>query len=266
MPTRLLRTWSQEGKDSPYSLPALVAVFLAAIALLSLTFYNFPVMQKEDRELITLPSSFEDVQIIGQVLSKYTEHHYVAVMCGFSVVYIFLQTFSIPGSIFLSSLAGALFGLYIGVPLVCLLSSIGASTSYMLSFYLGKGLVWKFFPDKLKFFADELDKRRNNLLNYVLFLRFTPFIPNWFVNIASPLVGIPLSTFFIGTFFGVMPQTFAAVNAGLSLQEIQSPRDLIDIKMFLSLFGLALLSLLPTLPPVQRRLDRLLNRQEGKRE
>jgi len=251
----------REQVESEYSLRSVGIVFLTAIIILGLTFYNFPVMDKEDKELIKLPTDFNDVKIIAQVLSKYTDDHYIAVMCGFSIVYIFLQTFSIPGSIFLSSLAGTLFGLYMGVPLVCLLSSLGASNSYLLSHYTGKNLVKKFFPDKLKLFGTELDKRRNNLMNYVLFLRFTPFIPNWFVNIASPIVGIPLFTFFVGTFFGVMPQTFVAVKAGLTLQELKSPSDIIDFRVLFTLFGLALLSILPTLPSVQKRLDSILNRQ-----
>lgn len=36
----------------------------------------------------------------------------------------------------------------------------------------------------------------------MLFLRVTPLIPNWFVNVASPIVGVPISTFAIATFIG----------------------------------------------------------------
>jgi len=97
-------------------------------------------------------------------------------------------------------------------------------------------------------------------MNWMLFLRFTPVIPNWFVNIASPLFGMPWRTFAIGTFFGVMPQTFIAVQAGLTLQELTSPSDVLDIKIFVTLTLLAVLSILPTLQPVKDRLDKLLNK------
>ena len=30
---------------------------------------------------------------------------------------------------------------------------------------------------------------RGNLLSYILFLRITPFLPNWFINIVSPVIG-----------------------------------------------------------------------------
>jgi len=42
----------------------------------------------------------------------------------------------------------------------------------------------------------------HNLFWYMLFLRITPLIPNWFVNISSPIVGIPFPYFFFGTLFG----------------------------------------------------------------
>jgi uncharacterized membrane protein YdjX (TVP38/TMEM64 family) len=55
--------------------------------------------------------------------------------------------------------------------------------------YLGQRLVdWK----------ATVHTQRDNLFNYMLFLRITPLIPNFFINIASPLVGVPLGTFFVG--------------------------------------------------------------------
>jgi len=182
-------------------------------------------------------------------------------MGGFLCVYTFLQTFSIPGSIFLSFLAGALFGLYIGVFAVCFVATLGATNCYLLSFYIGRNVVKKYFPEKLELFGNEVTKHKDNIFNYLLFLRFTPIIPNWFINIASPIFGVPIKSFAMATFFGVMPQTFVAVKAGLTLQEISSPSDIINIRTFGSLFLLAFLSLLPTLKPIKERLDSLLNQK-----
>ena len=36
------------------------------------------------------------------------------------------------------------------------------------------------------------------MLNYVIFLRLSPLIPNWFVTIASPILGIRM---YVGYFF-----------------------------------------------------------------
>jgi uncharacterized membrane protein YdjX (TVP38/TMEM64 family) len=62
--------------------------------------------------------------------------------------------------------------------------------------------VTKHFPEKVNLWREQVAKHRENLLSYVVFLRITPFLPNWFINIASPLLNIPLNTFFIGTFVG----------------------------------------------------------------
>lgn len=54
----------------------------------------------------------------------------------------------------------------------------------------------------------------------MLFLRFTPLIPNISVNVASPIVGLPFKYFFFGTLFGLMPGNFIHLRTGLALQEL----------------------------------------------
>ena len=53
---------------------------------------------------------------------------------------------------------------------------------------------------------------RSNLFWYMLFLRLTPLIPNWFVNLASPLVGIPYLYFLFASMFGMMPMNFILIQ------------------------------------------------------
>lgn len=50
-----------------------------------------------------------------------------------------------------------------------------------------------------------------------------PFPPNWFANIAAPHVGVPLSIFFIGTFFGVAGPSLIHVQAGLTINNLTGP-------------------------------------------
>lgn len=51
-------------------------------------------------------------------------------------------------------------------------------------------------------FCWQVDKHRDHLINYIIFLRITPFLPNWFINITSPIINVPLGVFFLGTFLG----------------------------------------------------------------
>lgn len=78
----------------------------------------------------------------------------------------------------------------------------------------------------------------------MLFLRLTPLIPNWFVNLGSPLVGMPYKYFFIGSCIGLIPNNFILLQTGMTLKDIEkiglSPKHLMILML------LAVLSLLPT--------------------
>jgi uncharacterized membrane protein YdjX (TVP38/TMEM64 family) len=67
-----------------------------------------------------------------------------------------MQTFMIPGTIFMSLLAGALFGQLRGVALVVFAATAGASSCYFLSKMIGKPLVFSLWPDKLSFFQKQV--------------------------------------------------------------------------------------------------------------
>lgn len=44
------------------------------------------------------------------------------------------------------------------------------------------------------------------MMGFTIFLfRLSPIVPNWLVNISSPLLGVPLVDFFMGTFIGESP-------------------------------------------------------------
>mmetsp|Transcript_45132 Transcript_45132/g.69096 ORF Transcript_45132/g.69096 Transcript_45132/m.69096 type:complete len:83 (+) Transcript_45132:213-461(+) len=79
----------------------------------------------------------------------------------------------------------------------------------------------------------------------MLFLRITPLVPNWFVNISSPIVGMYFKYFFFGTLFGLMPANIIHVNAGLTLNDLQSVGMNLTNILWLVLLGF--LALIPTL-------------------
>lgn len=67
--------------------------------------------------------------------------------------YCSLQTFAIPGSIFLSILSGYLFPFYLALLLVCFCSASGASLCYLLSYLVGTKLVDRFAKEKAQSWA-----------------------------------------------------------------------------------------------------------------
>ena len=169
------------------------------------------------------------------------------VFAGFICVYIFLQTFAIPGSIFLSIISGFLFPFPLALFAVCFCSATGASFCYLLSYLVGRKLVRHYLPERAAQWSAKVDSHRSNLLSYILFLRITPFLPNWFINIVSPVIGVPLFPFWTGTFFGVAPPSFIFIQAGTTLQQLTSTMDPITWDTVLLLVVFALLSILPVL-------------------
>lgn len=113
-----------------------------------------------------------------------------------------LQAFAIPGSLFLSILSGFLFKFHIALTLVCTCSAFGATLCYMLSQLVGRRLVKHYFPARAQQWSEQVEKHRNELLSYILFLRMTPLLPNWFINLVAPVIGVPLYPFALGTFLG----------------------------------------------------------------
>ncbi|XP_002974093.2 uncharacterized membrane protein At4g09580 [Selaginella moellendorffii] len=222
---------------------AVVALFTVFVGGLIAIFLTMP---DADRDVFKLPRTLEELRKLTEYLSVYAQDHTLQVLLGYVVSYVFLQTFMIPGTILMSLLAGALFGEYYGLLLVVSTATAGACSCYFLSKLVGRPLLNWLWPDKLAFFRDEVAKRKDKLLNYMLFLRITPTLPNTFINVASPIVDIPFDTFFWATAIGLVPAAFVTVRAGLALGELQSLRDLYDLKTIATLFFIGLVSIVPT--------------------
>ncbi|ELT87421.1 hypothetical protein CAPTEDRAFT_219795 [Capitella teleta] len=236
-----------EHGNTTFSIIILVVIFLGAVASLGLIYLSFPYLAKNEKQYIALPKSIEDAKHLGQVLSRYKEMYYVHVLAGYFITYIFLQSFAIPGSIFLSILSGFLFPFPLALSLVCLCSAIGASICYFLSYLVGRRLVWKYIPDRAADWSSHVQKHKAHLMNYIIFLRITPFLPNWFINITAPVINVPVLPFFFGTLFGVAPPSFVAIQAGTTLHTLTSSGDALSLTSILVLAVLAVLSMLPVL-------------------
>ncbi|KAG5222632.1 membrane protein [Salix suchowensis] len=193
-------------------------------------------MPASDYSFLKLPRTLEDLQILRDHLETCTSDYTAQVLVGYCMVYIFMQTFMIPGTVFMSLLAGAHFGVFKGVALVVFTATAGASSCYFLSKLIGRPLVFSLWPDKLSFFQEQVARRRGGLLNYMLFLRLTPTLPNTFINVASPIVDVPYHIFFLATLIGLVPAAYVTVKAGIALGELQSIGDLYDFNSIATLF------------------------------
>ena len=85
---------------------------------------------------------------------------------------IFFQTFAVPGSVFLNILAGALFGVWQGFLLCCLLTACGASQCYLLARMVGADTAQHYFPDKIASFKAKLEENRVNIYFWLTNITF----------------------------------------------------------------------------------------------
>eukprot|EP00794_Sanderia_malayensis_P018276 gene18276-20099_t len=251
------KTSDIEEDDTKRSLVLLALCFALALALISFVYFRFPEMDRSDREKLRLPKNLDDAKDLGRILSRYNEEYYLQVITAFVIIYVFLQSFAIPGSIFLSILSGYLFPLPLALFLVSFCSSTGASFCYLLSSLIGKKLVKSYFPDRVSTWQKQVDHHRKYVLNYMIFLRITPFLPNWFINITAPVLNVPLWPFFLGTFIGVAPPSFGFISAGVELYELTTTGDAFSFKSISLVIVAAIISLLPVVfrKKLQKKLE-----------
>ena len=72
-----------------------------------------------------------------------------------------------------------------------------------------------------------------------------PIVPNWMINLVSPIIGIPIKDFIIATFFGLVPPNFLYISAGITLKTMQEQG--VDYQSMLILMVVGILVLIPVL-------------------
>ncbi|XP_078324362.1 transmembrane protein 41A-like [Crassostrea virginica] len=226
-------------------IPAVLAGMTTWLYVLSVNMPELAANDSQEAEL-KFPTSVEDIRSVSNLLKLYKEEHFLYVLVLFCSAYIYKQTFAIPGSVFMNLLAGALFGVWKSFPLVCLLTATGATCCYNLSKYFGKQYVIRFFPEKVKFMQEKVENNYESLFFFLLFLRFFPMSPNWFLNICSPILNIPVHMFFFSVFIGLMPYNFICVQTGSMLSQISSVEDVFTSGTFIKLAAIALVALVPS--------------------
>jgi len=220
--------------------PAAVAVNLAFLYVIV---RNAP----GEAGLLYFPSSLEDIRSLAGVLGVYRQLHPQYVLLLFSSAYLFKQTFAVPGSVFLNVLAGAIFGSHSGFVLCCLLTACGASLCFFLARLVGERAVAAWFPEKLESFKLRLEENKAELPFFLLFLRLFPMSPNWALNMASGVLGVPIHLFFFSVLFGLMPYNYLCVTSGAILSEINDLGDVVSWSNMARCASAALATLLPTL-------------------
>ena len=192
--------------------------------------------------------SLDAIKANRDALLAFTQAHFAASLAIAFVVYVASTAFSLPGGLMLSLTVGFLFGRWIGTALVVVAATIGATLVFVAARYV--------FADAARRRLGAFGERINagfteNGFSYLLFLRLVPLFPFFLVNLAPAFTSIPLSTYALATFVGVIPGTFVFVNLGQTLGRIESLQGLVSAE---TLGAFALLGVFALVPVVIRKL------------
>lgn len=200
----------------------LYLAFFITITILVLTWFG--------HDLITLKQVHEH----QLALRAFYISHPVETLTVFLFIYVVCAAFSIPGATILTLAAGAIFGFWVGLAVVCLASNIGAVIAFLISRFLLRDYFQKTLSNQLK--SVNANIKRDGAF-YLFLLRVVPIFPFFIVNAILGLTPISTQLFFFTSLLGMLPATALYINAGTHIADIQSASDLLSPNLILA-FGL----------------------------
>ncbi|QRV87323.1 Golgi apparatus membrane protein TVP38 [Ceratobasidium sp. AG-Ba] len=261
-------------------------IFLAFVFVVTSVPVIWGIMSLPIHSLHGIPTTLREVALLGRELQAYADSglsgkaHVLGVL---SIVAVWKHAFSIPGSVLLNVLGGALLSPALGTLVMTALTTIGSIGSSLLSAPLTP-LVRRFVPRPLHLVRSALEGHDttdsdNPLMDNtrpsadhtktptwvrLTVMRLVGVVPWSGINIACGVCEVPLTACALGAFFGTLPWTAVTCQIGDILQAVasQDNQDL-TLKGLLTsptiLIKLAILSLLSLGPVLAReRLVALL--------
>lgn len=168
--------------------------------------------------------SFKTIGLNYDSLQAFIANNLAVAVGLYMLAYIAVVALSLPGGLFMTLAGGLLFGWKLGAPATVVAATIGATIVFLIAkTSLGESMAAKAGPwvAKLK------DGFNENALSYLLFLRLVPAFPFFVVNLAPALLGVPLRTYVLGTFLGIIPGTTAFSVAGAGLGSVVASQNTI---------------------------------------
>jgi uncharacterized membrane protein YdjX (TVP38/TMEM64 family) len=173
--------------------------------------------------------------------------HLFAALALFLAAEVVLIACSAPVGIWLTVLAGFLFGRWVGTAVVNVGATLGAVLAFLAARYVFADALRRAAltrPRLARWLAATDRGFEEHGAYYVLLLRLTPVFPFWVLNLGLGLTRVRPFTYWWATQLGTLPMTFVVANAGASLAEITSFREVLSLKV---LGALCLMPLVPFL-------------------
>jgi uncharacterized membrane protein YdjX (TVP38/TMEM64 family) len=161
--------------------------------------------------------SLETIGLHYGELRSFIDSNLARALALYGLLYMAVVVLSLPGGLVMTLAGGLLFGWKAGAITTVIAATAGATVLFLIAkTSVGETLSARVGP----WLARLSDGFKENALSYMLFLRLVPVFPFFIVNLAPALLGVPLSTYVIGTFLGIIPGSVAFSVAGAGLGSV----------------------------------------------
>ena len=185
----------------------------------------------------------------ADMLSLVADYAVIAEL-AFAVIYAVAIAFSIPGGAMMTIIGGFLFGPLRTTLYVIFAATLGATALFVVA----RGAIGDRMRGRAGPWIAKMEAGfKDNAMSYLLVLRLVPLFPFFMVNLVPAFLGVPLRTYVIATFFGIIPGTFVFALAGNGLgRALEASADfsvaaVLTPDIVAALVGLAALALVPVL-------------------
>ena len=155
-----------------------------------------------------------------------------------TILWILLLGFGSPVAL----LGGFIFGKWLGIFLVAIGLSFGATIFYIIANFFFKNLIREKFLSRYQNLESKFKK--NEFIFFILY-RFIGGIPFQIANLLPILFNVSIKNYLIGTFLGLLPQLFVIVSLGSGIENIinqnQTAPSILDMlsspEIYIPIFG-----------------------------
>ena len=130
-----------------------------------------------------------------------------------TIIWVVMAGFGLPAAL----LAGFIFGKWLGIFVLIIGMTIGATILYMLGNYFFKEIIKEKFLNRFKNL--EIKFKKSEFI-YLLAYRFIGGIPFALSNVLPCIFHVKVANFFWATLIGLTPQLFLLVSIGSGLEKI----------------------------------------------
>ena len=216
----------------------LFAVFVASTCCIVFMLSTLPLTLPKHITSLTL-AEIKEIAMSLKLYSQSSNKAFYHTLVVLGTFFTWKQSFTVPGSLIMNVVFGAMYGTYSGTLYTSVLTAVGGVFCYLLSAPLGPLVT------SLPGLAKPLDAMRRalspgrarasgrsvmisnsnggpdgNVWTYLLVLRVLPIVPYGLMNIACGVLGVPLAPYFGTLAVGSIPWNFVTCQVGDLLQEI----------------------------------------------